>query len=45
MGNAQKLPSGPDKRLAERFALSPDGGHHLQFRDDRSGLFGRADRL
>jgi hypothetical protein len=26
MGNAQKLPSGPDKRLTERFALSPDGG-------------------
>jgi hypothetical protein len=25
MGNAQKLPSGPDKRLTERFALSPDG--------------------
>ena len=26
MGNAQKLPSGPDKHLTERFALSPDGG-------------------
>jgi len=26
MGNAQKLPSGSDKRLIERFALSPDGG-------------------
>jgi hypothetical protein len=25
MGNAQKLPSGPDKRLTERFALSADG--------------------
>jgi len=25
MGNAQKLPSGPDKHLTERFALSPDG--------------------
>jgi hypothetical protein len=25
MGNAQKLPSGPDKRLTERFALSPNG--------------------
>jgi hypothetical protein len=25
MGNAQKLPSGPDKRLIERFELSPDG--------------------
>jgi hypothetical protein len=25
MGNAQKLPSGPDKRLTERFVLSPDG--------------------
>lgn len=24
MGNAQKLPSGPDKHLVERFALSPD---------------------
>jgi len=25
MGNAQKLPSGPDKHLMERFQLSPDG--------------------
>ena len=25
MGNAQKLPSGPNKRLTERFALSSDG--------------------
>lgn len=25
MGNAQKLPSGPDKRLTERFQLSADG--------------------
>jgi hypothetical protein len=25
MGNAQKLPSGPDKHLTERFALSSDG--------------------
>lgn len=25
MGNAQKLPSGPEKHLTERFALSPDG--------------------
>jgi hypothetical protein len=25
MGNAQKLPSGPEKRLTERFTLSPDG--------------------
>lgn len=25
MGNAQKLPSGPDKRLTERFELSRDG--------------------
>lgn len=25
MGNAQKLPSGPDKKLTERFTLSPNG--------------------
>lgn len=25
-GNAQKLPSGPNKRLTERFALRLDGG-------------------
>ncbi len=46
MGNAQKLPSGPDKRLTERFALSPDGGSIIySFEMTRSGLFGRADRL